>query len=53
MMAAERWPLPRGNPLLAATLFGWGRQTVALGLAERRTGSIGLGAQSAVSGRKR
>src|SRR5919205_582410 len=42
-----------GNPLLAETLFGWGRQTVALGLAERRTGIICLGAQSAFSGRKR
>src|SRR5439155_20700002 len=35
-----------GNPLLAETLFGWGRQTVALGLAERRTGFMCLGAQS-------
>ena len=42
-----------GNPLRAETLFGWGRQTVALGLAERRTGIICLGAQSAFSGRKR
>jgi hypothetical protein len=42
-----------GNPLLAETLFGWGRQTVALGLAERRTGFICLGAQAAFSGRKR
>lgn len=42
-----------GNPLLAETHFGWGRQTVALGLAERRTGLICLGAQSAFSGRTR
>jgi hypothetical protein len=42
-----------GSPLLAETLFGWGRQTVALGLAERRTGFICLGAQSAFSGRTR
>jgi len=42
-----------GNPLLAETIFGWGRQTVALGLAERRTGILCLGAQSAFSGRKR
>src|SRR5262249_23894422 len=42
-----------GKPLVAETLFGWGRQTVALGLAERRTGIICLGAQSAFSGRKR
>jgi hypothetical protein len=39
-----------GNPLLAETLFGWGRQTVALGLAERRTGILCLGAQSAIPG---
>jgi hypothetical protein len=38
---------------MAAAVFGWGRQTVALGLAERRTGSICLGAQSACSGRER
>jgi hypothetical protein len=44
---------PQGPPLLAETLFGWGRQTVALGLAERRTGFMCLGAQSACSGRKR
>jgi hypothetical protein len=42
-----------GNPLLAETLFGWGRQTVALGLAERRTGILCRGAQSAFSGRTR
>ena len=41
-----------GNPLLAETIFGWGRQTVALGLAERQTGIICLGAQAACSGRK-
>jgi len=43
----------RGNPLLAAIIFGWGRRTVEVGLAERRTGIIGLGAQAACSGRKR
>ena len=42
-----------GNPLLAETIFGWGRHTVAVGLAERRTGIMCLGAQSAFSGRKR
>ena len=42
-----------GNPLLAEPLCGGGRQSVALGLAERRTGLIGLGAHSAVSGRNR
>src|SRR5215475_7353062 len=42
-----------GNPLLAETIFGWGRHTVEVGLAERRTGLTCLGAQSAFSGRKR
>jgi hypothetical protein len=42
-----------GNPLMAEVVFGWGRQTVALGLAERRSGIICVGAQSAFSGRKR
>ena len=42
-----------GNPLRAEAVFGWGRQTVALGLAERRSGIICLGTQSAFSGRKR
>ena len=42
-----------GNPLLAETIFGWGRPTVEVGLAERRTGILCLGAQSAFSGRKR
>jgi hypothetical protein len=42
-----------GNPLKAEAVFGWGRQTVALGLAENRSGIICLGAQSAFSGRKR
>jgi hypothetical protein len=41
-----------GNPLVAETIFGWGRHTVAVGLAERRTGIMCLGAQSAFSGRK-
>jgi hypothetical protein len=42
-----------GNPLQAESIFGWSRRTVAVGLAERRTGIICLGAQSACSGRKR
>ena len=42
-----------GNPLLAETIFGWGRHTVEGGLAERRTGIRCLGAQAAFSGRKR
>lgn len=43
----------QGNPLWAETLFGWNRQTVALGLAEKRSGIVCLGAQSAFSGRPR
>ena len=42
-----------GTPLVAEAIFGWGRQTVALGLAERRTGIMCLGAQAAFSGRQR
>ena len=42
-----------GNALMAEAVFGWGRQSVALGLGERRTGIICLGAQAAFSGRKR
>src|SRR5574342_426359 len=38
------------NPLLSETHCRCGRQTVSLGLAERRTGIIWLGAQSAFSG---
>jgi len=43
----------RGKPLLAEIIFGWGRRTLEVGLAERRTGLICLGAQAACSGRKR
>jgi DDE family transposase len=43
----------KGSPLLAESIFGWGRHTVEVGLAERRTGLRCLGAQSAFSGRKR
>ena len=42
-----------GNPLKAEAVLGWGRHTVALGLAEKRSGIICLGTQSAFSGRKR
>ena len=42
-----------GNARQAESIFGWGRHTVALGLAERRTGILCLGAQSTCSGRKR
>jgi hypothetical protein len=51
--AEMTWKYCGGNPLTAAAVFGWGRQTVALGLAERRTGIQCLGAPSAFSGRTR
>jgi hypothetical protein len=51
--AEMTWKYCGGNPLMAESIFGWGRQTVALGLAKRRMGSICLGAQAAFSGRKR
>jgi len=51
--AAMALPYCQGHPLGAETVFGWNRQTVALGLAEKRSGILCLGAQSAVSGRPR
>src|SRR4029453_19232792 len=42
-----------GNARQAESMFGWGRHTVELGLAERCTGLMCLGAQSACSGRPR
>src|SRR5712691_49321 len=41
------------TPLLAETVFGWGRRTIAVGLAERRTGRRCLGAPAACRGRQR
>lgn len=43
----------RGSARLSETVFGWKRQTVALGLAEKRSGIICVGAQSGFSGSKR
>jgi len=43
----------RGSSRLAETLLGWSREAVEVGLAEHRTGLLCLGAQSALSGRKR
>jgi hypothetical protein len=40
------------NARQAETVFGWGRSNIAVGLAEKRTGIICLGLQSACSGRK-
>lgn len=42
-----------GDARRAESVFGWGRPTVKLGLAEQRTGILGLGAQATFSGRKR
>ena len=43
----------QGSPRLTETVFGWGRATVALGLAEQRTGITCIGAQSFSGGAKR
>lgn len=43
----------QGSARLAETLFGWGRKNVEVGLAEKRTGIICVGLQSALSGAKR
>lgn len=42
-----------GSARLAETLLGWNRDTVEVGLAERRTGIVCLGGHTAWSGRKR
>jgi hypothetical protein len=42
-----------GNPRQAERMFGWSRETVEVGLAERRTGVTCLGGQAAFSGRRR
>ncbi len=42
-----------GNARRAETVFGWGRETVEVGLGERRTGLVCYGAQRGRSGRRR
>jgi hypothetical protein len=42
-----------GKARLAETRFGWGRESVELGLAEKRTGIVCIGCQSGYSGAKR
>ena len=42
-----------GNARVAKTIFGWSAKSVGVGLAEKRTGLICYGAQSAYSGRPR
>ena len=43
----------QGSARFAETLMGWSREAVEVGLAERRTGILGVGAPAAWSGRKR
>ena len=43
----------QGNARLAERVFGWGRRTIQLGLEEKRSGIICLGAQSMRSGAKK
>ena len=43
----------QGSARLAESVFGWGRNTVETGLAEKRTGMICVGAQSGFGGNKR
>jgi hypothetical protein len=43
----------RGSARLTETVFGWGRNNVELGLAEKRTGMTCIGAQAAFGGAKR
>ena len=42
-----------GNARRAEEVFGWGRQTVEVGLAEKRTGIVCLSLHEAFSGRPR
>ena len=42
-----------GNARRAEEVFGWGRQTVEVGLAEKRTGMACLSLHAAFSGRPR
>ena len=43
----------QGNARLTERMFGWSRETVALGLAEKRTGISCVGSQTGFSGAKR
>jgi hypothetical protein len=42
----------QGSARLAETVFGWGRQNIEVGLAEKRTGITCVGLQSTFSGAK-
>ena len=43
----------RGNPGLTEIALGWGRDSIKLGLAEKRSGLVCIGGQAAWSGNKR
>ncbi|BAZ71128.1 hypothetical protein NIES4106_59250 (plasmid) [Fischerella sp. NIES-4106] len=43
----------QGSARLAETVFGWGRENIKVGLAEKRTGISCVGLQSTFSGAKR
>jgi hypothetical protein len=43
----------QGRARLAERVFGWGRESVAVGLAEKRTGMVCIGAQAGYGGAKR
>ena len=42
-----------GNARMAERVFGWGRDNIEVGLAERRSGILCIGAQAGYSGSKR
>jgi len=42
-----------GNARRAEDIFGWGRQNIEVGLAEKRTGIVCLSLHAAFSGRRR
>lgn len=43
----------KGSARLAERVFGWGRESVEVGLAEKRTGIVCIGAQAGYGGTKR
>ena len=43
----------QGSARLAEVVFGWGRDSIRLGLAEKRSGLVCMGGQSAWGGNKR
>jgi hypothetical protein len=43
----------QGSARLAERVFGWGRESVEVGLAEKRTGIVCIGAQAGYGGAKR